>query len=188
MFTSVKAKALLAKSSAAAAGAAARQWIVAVKERSYDANLKEPLVLDQSQPEEAQAEPRWAAQYHRVTSEADADCSGSKFDAGAMKDKIIMAGIQAGSAMKLGVGKVKQKCDVAAVEATEKLLKGGSSMKASMGTAKDRCDAKVGAVKDKLHAMEARVMNLSVALSPIETECVDMVVAMGFPRRRLTAG
>jgi len=201
MLEAVKCKALTAKRTASgavlAAGSAVRQGLGAVKEKGYGASLKMPLAAnapavggpgleavglsEQLVPLVANASAVGPADLEAVgpseqsvplLANAAAGGQRSKFDARTVKEQLMMAGYAA----KTGVERVKHTCDVAAAGAAEKVITASSS-------AKGKCDVGVGAVMNKIDSVQAAVFGSSPVLGMVEAECVDMLVAMGFPHK-----
>jgi len=115
-----------------------------------------------------------------VKDKIDAAASGPlvKHAFGSLSNKLATAS----SAMKLGVGTVKDKCDAATPllqlevdSVRDKLATAGLVAKLGVGTMKDQCDA---VMKDK--ADTVRRLRNTVQTPP--TESVEQLVAMGFAR------
>lgn len=181
MLGTMKVKAMTAKNTAseafAAAGAAVMKGLSTAKDKGCEdeASLQIPLVAEAAEPsgfEDA------ASVSTPLVAEAAEPSSGG-LDSKAFQEKLAMAGAVA----KSGVDKVKHKCDVAAIEFAERLLAAGSAAKLSAGTVKGKCENGVVAVKSKLDVVKQQLPSATPLLSVIESECVELVVSMGFPRR-----
>jgi len=203
MLDTVKTKALTAKRAASgavlAAGSAVRQGLGAVKEKGYGVSLKAPLVAnapadgpseieaiapsDQlvplvANPAAVDAELDAAGPFEQVTPLLTSIPAGRlhvKLDSRTVKEQLMMAGYTA----KGHVERVKRRCDVAAAGAAEKVITARSAVKEVKG----KCDVHFGAVMNKIDSVQARVFALSPWHGMVEAECVDMLVAMGFPHQ-----
>lgn len=203
MLDHVKSKALTAKRAASdavlAASSAVRQGLGAAQEKGYEVSLKAPLVTsapaiappeiranassDQLVPlvaHPAAAGPELEAagpceQFAPLLADSPACHQPVKLHCLTVKQQLMMAGCAA----KARAERVRHKCDVAAARAAGKVITAASTAKEVKG----KCDVRVGAVMNKIDIVQARLFGSSALLGVVEAECVDMLVAMGFPRQ-----
>jgi hypothetical protein len=143
------------------AGTAVRKGVDAVRDKGYAASLKAPLV-GQELPEVVTS-PR-----EQVESRI-----------GVVKEKLWMAR----AAAKFSIGRVKSKCDAAAAGASDKFVAARSTVKVGVDAVIEKCDSGVGTVMSKLDAASQKLSGAAPLLSSVETECVQLLVSMGFARK-----